>query len=83
MTTEPEEKTCAIGDYVEIMTGDFRIGNLILHGIVLDIEKQPRLWRSYYIYVFETNQKGWYYSYELTTIRKGTLDNSLTKKALT
>ena len=77
------EQECNVGDYVEIVTGDFIHGNQIMHGIVLAIAEQPQLWSSYHVFVFEMNKKMWYYSYELTTISRCTLDIYLTKKTLT
>jgi len=81
--TEQGDRECSIGDYVEIVTGDFIHGSQIMHGIVLAIAEQPALWTSYHVFVVELNKKMWYYSYELTTISSCALDNYLTKKALT
>ena len=63
-----KEAPCNIGDYVEIVAGMLRGEPMLMRGIVLAVENEPRLWTSYCIYVFETHEKRWFYSYELTVI---------------
>ena len=63
-----KEVPCNIGDYVEIVAGRLDGEPTLRHGIVLDVENEPRLWDSYSVYVFETHEKKWFYSYELTVI---------------
>ena len=73
-----KEETCKVGDYVEVAVGPREPS--LMRGIVLEIEQQPRLWTSYYIYLFERCEKKWFYSYELTVISPISLDTYTVKQ---